>query len=99
MAGNKGSMVEIDAKMRLAAKVFWAGEGTISVTQAMGLAKYTADEIKNRSLQQRVRRAVDKVIPRHLEETGGERDGNKGAGKWRKKIGLYCGSYKRGLRR
>jgi hypothetical protein len=67
MAGKKGIMLELDSRTRIAAKVLWAGERTLGVRDAMFIAKFSSEEIENRSLQQRVRRAVHKLIPAALE--------------------------------
>ena len=50
-------------RLRRAAKIFEAGEGTISLPAAMKAAGYPEEEQKNRTLQQRLRRYHIKAFP------------------------------------
>ena len=63
MSKNKGVLLEVCDKTRIAAQTLWATEGFLSVPEAMEVAMFTPEETKDRSLQIRVRRAKDKVIP------------------------------------
>jgi hypothetical protein len=68
MAGKKGVMQQPCDRSRRAAKILWAAEGYSSVRESMLIAGFTEEESKNRSLQQIIRRLIDKVIPAAVEE-------------------------------
>jgi hypothetical protein len=68
MAGKKGVMKQPCDKSRRAAKILWAAEGYSSVREAMLIAGFTEEESKDRTVQQNIRRLIEKVIPRALEE-------------------------------
>ena len=65
---KKGLMVEIDSKVRRACQLYWGAEGYLTMRAAMFLAGYSDEECKDRTLEQRCRRSLERVIPKELLE-------------------------------